>query len=82
VEVSTVPDDPGSSSNSDRDSAGASVPPSSSRRKHISFNTFVEQCISIDTHPITEVKSRTASMNGRGSRLYTTPYSRWVLMGR
>jgi hypothetical protein len=76
-----VADEPPSGSNSDRDSAEAGVASAApQRRKHISFNTFVEQCIAIDTHSESEAKQRTASMNGRGARLYAAAphYSRLV----
>lgn len=52
---------------SDGDSAGCPAP----RKKHITFNAFVEQCIAIDEPT---AKNRTSSMNGRGSRLYSDPY--------
>jgi hypothetical protein len=74
-----TPDSSGSNSDPDSGSNGASsVPPSSQRKKHISFNTFVEQCIAIDTHPNT-AKGRTSSLNGTGARLYGAPYPRYAV---
>lgn len=55
---------PSRANSSDNSSNGASQ---NRPKKHISFNTFVEQCIAID-NPAD--KTRTTSLNGRGARLY------------
>jgi hypothetical protein len=47
-----------------------SVSPTGGKKRHITFNTFVEQCIAIDSPP----KPRRGSLPGEGHSLYSDSY--------